>query len=356
MLCIDDLPSQTPFPSTAFALVDHNRLLPPYTKDNPAARVTAIIDHHADEGQHINANPRVVRPAGSCSSLVTTIHCPDELPSDLATLLFSAILIDTGGLKVGGKALDVDRAAAAYLIPRSSFAETLSQETLLALGGPAKQGIAGAGAEPHTLTAEELQGVPLVKDLAGQLAGAKFDLSALSTPELLRRDYKEYNFALPWERGTTIKAGLATVPRKLKKCEDVVKWSMHWMAHRGLTVFGVLTSFEGKPKPGKSKGKHKREQLWFVRDGSGILEGFEEGEQVEQVPQLDLKELAHRLWEGLEDSKVLDLEKHKKFKVEEKGVPKFVKAKVYLQGNANATRKATAPLLKTILEGEKDEE
>jgi hypothetical protein len=45
-----------------------------------------------------------------------------SIPPELSTLLLSAILIDTKGLKAGGKAVDVDREAAAYLIPLSHLA------------------------------------------------------------------------------------------------------------------------------------------------------------------------------------------------------------------------------------------
>jgi exopolyphosphatase len=59
-------------------------------------------------------DPRVVAPSRSCASHVAAL-APPNLPSDLATLLLSAILIDTGGLKPGEKAPPIDLRAANLL-------------------------------------------------------------------------------------------------------------------------------------------------------------------------------------------------------------------------------------------------
>ena len=73
ILCIDDLPSLTPFPSNRFALVDHNRLLSQFAENNSDVEVVAVLDHHEDEGLYKDtANPRmIVVPTGSASSVVT---------------------------------------------------------------------------------------------------------------------------------------------------------------------------------------------------------------------------------------------------------------------------------------------
>jgi exopolyphosphatase len=106
------MPSQV----SQVALVDHNVLRTTYT--SPSTNVVAVIDHHEDEGQYKDtANSRIVEPAGSCSSLVVRSYQSFSnlfIPPELSTLSLSAILIDTHGLKMGGKALDVDREAAAF--------------------------------------------------------------------------------------------------------------------------------------------------------------------------------------------------------------------------------------------------
>jgi hypothetical protein len=67
---------------------------------------------------HTTADPRVIKPASSCVSLVT-IQLRSTLEhgsagqfEDIAILLLSAILIDTGALKAKGKAIEENDQAA----------------------------------------------------------------------------------------------------------------------------------------------------------------------------------------------------------------------------------------------------
>ncbi|KAF7366531.1 putative exopolyphosphatase [Mycena sanguinolenta] len=325
LLSITDLDGVKPFPSTTFALVDHNRLGNTFSKDNPNTSIVAVIDHHADEQLYADCDPRKVAPAGSCASHVATLYPKEaEMPRELATLLLSAILIDTGGLVPGGKALQVDHEAASYLIPRSTL---FSSSTLTSIS---------------PTNPEMLSSIAEVKRLSDALAEQKFNVSHLGAWDLLRRDYKEYTHTLNWHPGApTIKAGLATVPVKLRSWGSdgkLERESQRWMEQRGLSVFGVLTSFRDTKKFGESgKGKHRREQAWFIRDGSDST--------------LQLDDIASRLWKGLEADEEIKVTKHEKMNLaKSKDIPPSVRAKTYKQGNANATRKATAPLLKNILE------
>ncbi|KAF7329888.1 DHH phosphoesterase [Mycena kentingensis (nom. inval.)] len=308
--------SDAPFSGTnSFALVDHNRLGAAFAEGNPT--VVAVIDHHEDENLYTEtADPRKIAPAGSCASHVTMVYAKDApLPTELATLLLCAILIDTDGLRPGGKALQVDREAVAHLLPLSTFAVGFSPEATLP---------------------------PQIKQLSDDLAARKSDVSHLAPWDLLRRDYKEYTYTLPWHAdGATVKAGLSTVPVKLKACGGgsgaLEKDALRWMEQQELTILGVLTSFrdtsKGVKRIGKKEGKHKREMAWFVRvrDGDG--------------PDADT--IAARLWKGLEADAEIRVKLHKmKLLVDANGVH----GRVYKQGNAKATRKATAPLLKNIME------
>lgn len=305
LLTTSDLPS---FPSTNYFLVDQNRLPAPFT-----GTVVGIIDHHQDEGQHKDsAKIRRISMCGSCASLVA-LELPAKVPTELATLLFTAMVIDTSGFKPGGKAKAEDREAATKLVP------------LLA---PASVD----GFVPPT--ADTLHEATFIKSLSKELSNRKSDLSHLSGWDLLRRDYKEYSFTLRWMAGEpTIKVGLATVPVALKewgKKGKLEEESLKWMKHRGLTVLGVLTTFKGK------KGGHKREMAVIIADEEG---------------KVDVPALASKFWAGIEENKELDAQAHKKFKLEKGGhLPPNAKGKVYKQGNATATRKTVAPLVKAILE------
>lgn len=330
LLCIDDIPTQSdeaaPFPSTSFALVDHNRLHPNFARANPTARVVAIVDHHVDEGAHLDAAPRVVQvPTGSAASLVARVIAEEstvDIPRELATLLLCAILVDTNGLKEGGKAEDADRASAAYLFPRSLLVD---QGTVTELQ---------ADAPLHEASS--------IQNLAKTLQEKKADISHLGTRDLLRRDYKEYSMVPSWAASSEpVVVGLSTVPLGLKSWipKDPQFWSETetWMRERGLGVLGILTTFRDADKSkGHGKGKHRREQLFVVR--AGACEGLPE-----------------RLFDGLQRSEELNL-KARDF-VEDYGAEKDVgfgegfEARVWKQGNVDATRKVTAPAVKAIIEG-----
>ena len=327
LLYINDLPTRTPFPSQRLALVDHNQLDSAFSTDNQSAQVIAVIDHHEDEGLYKDtANPRIIAPVGSCASLVARL-CPPTMPPGLALLLLSAILIDTGGLKTGGKAVGEDRDAAIFLVPLSPVT---------------------AGIPATFLTPDGLQGASAIQDIYTELETKKVDVSNLGVWDLLRRDYKEYALRLPWVGPeVSIKAGLSTVPLGLEawitegKLEDVAK---KWMDTKGLAVHGILTTYRDANKPGKSgKGKHRREQLWIVSVGTESSGGS----------PVKLDDLVDRLFKGLEASKDLKLKRNKNFEIDKKDkLPAGMKARVYDQKNTDASRKVTAPTLKRILEGE----
>ncbi|KAI0787014.1 DHH phosphoesterase [Abortiporus biennis] len=323
ILCIDDIRKSKPFPSHKFALVDHNRLQPRFSEDNPNARVIAIVDHHEDEGLYKDtANPRVIAvPTGSSTSLVARLfeqNCPDQIPPELATLLLTGILIDTGGLKVGGKAEEVDRAAAAFLFPRSLFTSEIS-----------------------ALATTPLHDHPDIQTLFGTLHNKKTSVSHLNTRDLLRRDYKEYTMVPHWASDHQVLVGLASVPVGFKSWipKDSSFWmsTEQWMADRNLAVLGILTSFHDENKLNKKgKPKHAREQMFVVRKGE--VEG-----------------LAEKLFSGLETSEELKLKSRslkKHYDVKKgSGFGDHVEFRVWKQKNVDATRKVTAPIIKAVLEG-----
>ena len=333
LLCVDDVhpTSTSPFPSTMFALVDHNRLGTRFSTTNSAASVVAIIDHHSDEGLYPDADPRVVTPGvGSCSSLVAEFlekSCADRSPQEIATLLLSSIIIDTGGMVPGGKAIEVDQRAAAFLASKCSL----------------------MAAPVSTLDATtSLHSSATIQELNATLQTKKNSVAHLGARDLLRRDYKEYALA-PAFASREISIGLASIPLGLaslvsRDAAQFVADAKGWMDERGLSALGVLTSFRDEHKPGKSgKRKHRREQLWVVRTRDDV-----EGQ------------LVQRLFAGLESSEELRLKRKKWKKV---GVDPVVWERVggpfgeawrvaaWKQKNADATRKTTAPIVKAIVEG-----
>lgn len=336
LLCLDDLPESPPFPSHKFSLVDHNRLGSRFAKDNPNATVVSVIDHHEDEQLYKDtADPRIITaPTGSCSSLVADLihtQCPTEIAiiPELATLLICSVVIDTNGLKPGGKAEDPDRQAMAYLLPRSTFVPAIPTSV--------------TDITPGT----DFNNIPVLKNLTKDLKTKKEDVSRLGTKDLLRRDYKEYTFTPSWAKDSQIQVGLASVPVGFKSWIPRDKGFFSavegWIKEQQLAALVILTSFDGEKeskkkdkKKGKkeAKDKHKRQLLVVVADN---------------------KDLASNLFPGLERSSKLQLEERsfKKFGAK-KATGDFgwvLEAKVYKQGDGSATRKIVAPIVKEVVEG-----
>jgi len=305
-----------------YALLDHNALTGRFAADKDA-RVVAIVDHHEDEQHHLDASPRIVEvPTGSCSSLVARLiqqEWPEGMSREIARLLLCAVLIDTNGLKPGGKAEGTDRKIAPFLLEKAELGSTSERPIAIV----------------------DVHNVREAKELSQILEIRKSSVDQLSPRNLLRRDYKEYRFVPAWNAEGTVLVGLATVPRGIKAItggdkdggRELATACIGWLQERGLDALGVLTSWKDEGK-GSKKEKKRREMVWVVR-----------GEE----------ELEDRLWKGLEGSEELKLKLDRKENgkyvagMEEAGGKDF-KIRMYEQGNAQATRKVTAPLIKTIIE------
>jgi exopolyphosphatase len=344
-LTTQDLTSQ----GVHFALVDMNRLLPAFG----AGKVDTIIDHHEDEGVHMDAEKFIQVPTGSCASLVTkyfksqwtaSLSSPagkagSPVPPELATLLLSAMVIDTAGLKAGGKAVPVDYESASFLYPLSTFAESTPPNA--ADDGPGGFSISSTAPVPQPLA-----------DFSNQLLEQKFDVSDLSTHDLLLRDYKEYILPTSSLVFPSLQVGLSTVPMSIKKVLEKEQdgWESYmaaldgYMHEKSLDIEGVLTTYKSE-----KKGKHKRELLLLVRSG-GSIKTSEEAKRVRD-----------ELVEGMEASgELLGLEiwgekkSHQLKKKAREGEEVLDSGdggrwgKVWVQGNDKATRKQVAPLLVSI--------
>ena len=326
-----------------FAIVDMNRLLPGFG----AGQVDLIIDHHEDEGVHESAERLIQVPTGSCASLVTkyfqaqwtaAISGPagkagSPVPPELASFLLSAMVIDTAGLKSGGKAVGTDYESASFLYPLSTFPAASPETT-----DDGDISITSASPVPQALS-----------DFSNQLLEQKFDVSDLTTHDLLLRDYKEYILPTSSTSFPSLQVGLSTVPMALKKSleKESEGWTSYmkaidgYMQDKNIDIEGVLTTFKTD-----KKGKHKRELLILVRSG-GSIKTSEEAKRVRD-----------ELVEGLEASgELLELEvwgEKKSSKLNKKALEgeEILDSglggrwgKIWLQGNDKATRKQVAPLV-----------
>jgi len=135
-------------------LVDHNKLSA--AQSAWAGSVEEIIDHHADENLYPGARKNIA-PVGSASTLVAEILLAGgsaKLDAGAATLALGTILLDTVNLDPEAKRVT-----------------------------PRDEAVAG-----KLLAASKVDR----KTLFDSLQFEKFNVSSLSTRDILRKDYKEY--------------------------------------------------------------------------------------------------------------------------------------------------------------------
>lgn len=355
-----------------FALVDHNSLLPQFhphpEKAGMEDPVGAIVDHHADDGLHLGASPRIIQvPTGSTSSLVAMHFAPlweaalgkeeteeDGVPRELASLLLTAGLIDTGGLKPGEgtKTTETDRQAGEFLwrIAGKGLSELFPDSTGLVSDVSASSLQQGSIPSP-------------LKSLTEELFAAKFDVTGLSSRELLMRDYKEY--VLPTSLGgKEVKVGLSTVPLGLgnwlsRERSDDQGWEGlleafdDWMLERGLDVSGVLTTFREASTVERERGKGRREIVIIVRTSEDSVLSSAEAERLFKTLQKGMIEAEETLelksWPGKKAGETLRKELKDLSLVRGDGMGRKTKVNrwgdVWRQGNTSSTRKQVQPLM-----------
>lgn len=288
LVCVDEVPALGA--DAVLALVDHNRVSDAFR----AAQVAAIIDHHVDEGAHTSADARVVVPperAGSCASVLTTYFAPrlppaPPLPPAMADLLLSAVLIDTYNFsRDAGKAQAADEAARTFLARQSSYPTAEAQAALF-----------------------------------DELVRAKSDVSALSVPQKLRRDYKllecDARGGGAWRVGTS--STVEPLAALVRDGSDALFDALRTFAtERALDVVVVLAGFQD------DAGRTHRELLVYAPDARSP---FGDALAVHHEHGVDLAPLAVRGVDAARDA--------------------FCAA--YTQRDARVTRKQFAPAVRAV--------
>ena len=276
-------------------LVDHNvadNALVRAALGQQRAAVVAVVDHHADAGLYAAAAPRVVRPCGSCSSLVF-LHFADAFARRYSAagedaqvrrreleFLVTALAIDTDCLQHRVEAPDRE-------VFETLFAPLLDTATLTAVGSTAK--------------------------------AEKLNIDGLSVYDLLRKDYKEY------EAGGGARIGISSVACSLARLERlhgagaVADAVAAWTHRQNLQLCVVMTSFV-------ENGEHDDKGGVFRREIALAPPGF--------VPERALSCLKREL--DLVAGGSVDAE--------------FAKMAVFGQQAVGKSRKAVAPLLVGLLQ------
>ena len=236
-LSVDVLSSST----THWLLVDHNRLTG-QLRAVPQEKVVGVIDHHDDEQfvPHVSdPQPRIIEKAGSCTSLVVgfcrsswdaisstsltagAAHGQGESAindgaftqiwdAQTAKLAMSSILIDTANLTAPGRVEQIDRDAVAYLEAKINLS-------------------------PKDAKSWDRQ------QFYDQVKEAKADIGGLTLPDILEKDYKQ------WNEGNLI-LGISSVVKDLAflvgKSESATFLQSldSFMQKKGLTIFAIMTT------------------------------------------------------------------------------------------------------------------
>ena len=200
-------------------VVDHNKL-----PDNLRAwddNVTAVFDHHQDIEMYADASPRIFATVGSCSTLVADFILENAADiyknEDFAILNISPILVDT---------VNMDPAQERVTDKDVEIANKLK-----------------------AFTSTDVQ------KLYDDLQFMKSDVSALSSTDLLRKDYKQW-------ANPKMTYGMASVPLSiaewLTKGEDIAAACNEYMDDNSLEMLIVMTAYV--------EGSFKRELIIVSKD------------------------------------------------------------------------------------------
>ncbi|KAL3231793.1 Polyphosphatase [Nakaseomyces bracarensis] len=217
------------FGSIYAVIVDHNEL--PKPSKNFITDVVGILDHHADKKLYMNANPRVLTVTGSCSSLVTNYWSEqldkttyNEALKECAPLLISAGLLDTANLKYKVENPDVE-----------AFKHYSSLDI------------------PYFVQFDTV-----FKDLRA----AKDNIDGLTVKQLIRKDYKEYDFK---NKKNKLNIGVASIVepveslyKRFESKENFLEDCYSYQKEFELDCLIVLTSWNDK-----DVGRFRRELAIF---------------------------------------------------------------------------------------------
>jgi len=254
-------------------LVDHNVLSA--AQASLADAVVGVLDHHKDEGGFADAAVRIIAPVGSAATLVAEILLREEaaaIEPPLAELLLGPILLDTGNHDPAAKrATDRDAEIATKLLE-------------------------SCGADRQALF-ERLQ-------------FEKFNVAALETGDLLRKDYKEYQLG---EVRCGIASVLLPIAQWLEKDPDIAASLAQFAGRRELDLLLAMNAF--------TDPEFRRELVVWAAD----------------------KQLRERVLAFLAASE-LGLQA-----IDHPGVPGSAEVALFSQANAAYSRKKLQPLLQDFL-------
>lgn len=268
---------------------------------NDKLRVVGIIDHHADEDVFLDAKPRIIQSNGSCSSLVFNYWYNQFnnksvfQNNEMINILLGPLLIDTSNMTQKVEKNDIiafEKYNQILNVNQNSkiFNCLITRDTKL----------------DHL-------------ELYNQLKKAKKDLDGFKFYDILRKDYKQFDF-----KGTVI--GFSSIGKSInwvvkKYDEQEIKNTLDSILQDlKLNVLVITTSYTKK-----ENGEYTREFAYYYKDSR-----FEKLSEL--APELDLN---------------LDIYHGDNVSRKVKSIKNF---KVFNQVNIKASRKQVVPIVKDCVE------
>ncbi|KAL1573604.1 exopolyphosphatase [Candida albicans P57072] len=295
-------------------LVDHNNIQGDELHEAFGAgklKVVGIIDHHEDEGQFVESQPRIIRTCGSNSSLVFNYFYNEffknntskflETQLEAIKLLLGPLLIDTSGMTQKVEEPDTE----AFSIYQKALEGDEKFIQLFANSGDK---------DPYT-------------NYYSTLKAAKKDVSGFKFVDLLRKDYKQFTF----DSGDRV--GFSSVTKAFKwivanySKEEIEKTLIKTLEENNIDLLIIGTHFTRK-----DNDKYTREFGYYYKKSEN-----EKFNNLHNLAETKLQ-LNNEVY-GADKivSTVETLSSHGNFKV-------------FNQGNISASRKQVVPIVKEILE------
>lgn len=336
------------FSTKAFVmLVDHNSLDGATKQLFTADRVVAVLDHHADDGVYPTANPRVIKLAGSCISLVTTywihqLHQTNKFTLtskkdavNFAILGLGPVMADTSGLKSKVEAEDTETYEF-YSSILHEYKDDLPKDEKVEIEVKDDSDATASSDNPSTHLEETSLADVIThpKKYSKMLKSKKRDIAEFSAAELLRKDYKEWASDDSNAQGQNLKVAISTLPASL--AQVFAKYPSAKSPRAAFTQDALARAQSRGVDVYLASGTYNNAQQVHCRDTfiCATSDKYTDG---------DMKSLIKNL------TQPLDLKAP-----EDKSQPIYDEdsnSYQFLQGNTAASRKQVAPLLRHFVQG-----
>jgi exopolyphosphatase len=298
-------------------LVDHCNIqgdvLTEYSSSN-RLNVVSIIDHHADESMFLDANPRIIKPCGSCTSLIfnywNSILKDKALEKDVILLLLGPLLIDTSNYSQKIESEDT--------LAYNTYQTVFSSDATLFV-----RDVNDTVSNDSSTSVALENGSNGFYDFYKHLKDAKKDLTGFSLVDILHKDYKQFKFHNISVGFSSIGKSIAWIVKNYHK--DLESGFTEVLKTNNIDIIIITTSYTKK-----ENDEYTREFAYYYQNQD--------------------VEVFNKLYELAKDKLQLNSNIYKVDKIKKKDVHIKGVFNIYNQDILSASRKQIVPIVKDIIE------